>query len=280
MVEGPGDTFYIYIVSDGTGETAVNLVRALITQFSKEQRMFTRRYAKVTTSVSVDRVLENARNNGSPVFVAYTLVNSELRTYLRNRLFELGIPGYDLFTTFLAQLSGFLGAEPEENPDKFHGISEKYFKRMAAVEFTFRHDDGKLLEGMDEADIVLVGVSRTGKTPLSMYLALYGHRVINIPLAKGVRPPEKLNQIDQKKIIGLTIDPQRLAEIRRERMTGLKVVKSQYCNPGAVLEEIEEAAAFFRKHRRWPLIDVTNRSIEETAVLVRDKVFGRDRLLT
>ena len=268
---------YIYVVSDGSGETAANLVRALITQFSSVKDIFIRRYAQVKSTAKVDQIVANALQNRGSVLIAYTLVNSAIRDYLDIKIKEGGLHGYDLFTTLLVKLTDFLAARPEENPDKFHGVSEKYFKRMEAVEFTINHDDGKRLMGLEGADVVLVGVSRTGKTPLSIYLSLYGLKVVNIPLAKGVKPPPELEAISQRKIVGLTIDPTRLMEIRRRRMTGLQVNQSQYSDPAAILEEVEEVNAYFRKHRRWPVIDVTNRSIEETATLVRDKVFGKDR---
>ncbi|WP_272932505.1 pyruvate, water dikinase regulatory protein [Sulfidibacter corallicola] len=268
---------YIYVVSDGTGETAGNMVRSLITQFSNVQGIFIRKYPKVTNFSAVDRILKNAVQSVNPVMVIYTLVDHKVKDYLRQRLQDAGVPGYDLFTSLLSQLSTFLGARPQESPDLFHGVNEKYFKRMEAIEFTLRHDDGRLVKDLGEADIVLVGVSRAGKTPLSIYLSLYGHKVVNIPLAKGVKPPSELETVSQKKIVGLTINPERLMEIRKKRLTGMKVGQSEYYDPQAILEELEEANTLFRKNRRWPIIDVTNRSIEEIAGLVRDKVFGRDR---
>jgi len=149
---------------------------------------------------------------------------------------------------------------------------------MEAIEFTMRHDDGQIVSGLEDADIVLVGVSRAGKTPLSMYLSLYGYKVVNIPLALGVKPPDDLDHINQRKIVALTIDPHHLLEIRKKRITGLKAGGSEYSEPKKIIEELEEAQAFFRKHRHWPVINVTDRSIEETAALVRDKVYGRDRM--
>lgn len=278
--ELPEGSHCMFILSDGTGETAANLVRALITQFSEPAHVYTRRYRKIKNVKDLDRVLDHASQVGGPVFIAYTLVNSELREYMSTQIRTRGLRGYDLFTSLLSELSDFLGSRPEENPDKFHGISDKYFKRIEAIEFTLRHDDGQLMNDcLDKADIVLVGVSRTGKTPLSIYLSLYGHKVVNIPLARGVKPPAELEEIDQHKIVALTIDPSRLLEIRKKRLTGLRVAQSDYSSAEAVLAEIEEADAFFRKHRRWPVIDVTARSIEETAGLVRDKVYGPFRKL-
>lgn len=268
---------YFFVVSDGSGETAVNLLRALLTQFSEEYGIYTRRYPKVKDVTHVNRVLNGAMQIEGSVFVAYTLVNQDLRRYMNEQIVMRGLKGLDLFSTPLQVLSDFLGSSPEENPDKFHGVNDQYFKRMEAIEFTLNHDDGKRLKGLEEADIVLVGVSRAGKTPLSMYLSLYGYKVVNVPLAKGVTPPADLDEINQRKIVALTIDPMRLAEIRKRRMTGLSVNQSDYSDPESILDEVDEVDAYFRKHRRWPVIDVTNRSIEETAGLVRDKVFGRDR---
>jgi hypothetical protein len=270
---------YIFVVSDGSGETAGNLIRALLTQFSKTTGIYTRRYPKVKDISQVDRIINAAKESPGSVFVAYTLVNSGLREYLHNRLMECAIRGFDLFTMALTEVAAFLGDEPEQDPDRFHGVNSTYFKRMEAIEFTLMHDDGKRISGLNGADVVLVGVSRTGKTPLSMYLSFYGLKVVNIPLALGVKPPKELDEIDQRKIVALTIDPSRLLEIRKRRLTGLKVGESDYSKPETILNEIDEADRFFRKHRRWPVIDVTNRSIEETASLVRDRVFGRDRLV-
>ncbi len=275
----PPQGFYIYVVSDGSGETAGNLIRALLTQFARTKGIYTRRYAKVTDFKHVDKILESARHNPDPVMVAYTIVNSELRDYLKVGLDRIERRGFDLFTTALMEISSFLGAEPSRNADLFHGVSKAYFKRMEAIEFTLYHDDGKRITGLEDSDIVLVGVSRTGKTPLSMYLSFYGYKVVNVPLAKGVKPPPELDDIEQRKFVALTIDPSRLLEIRRRRLSSLSVMQSEYTSPDAILEEIDEADAYFRRHRRWPVIDVTSRSIEETASLVRDKVFGRDRLV-
>lgn len=269
--------FVIYVLSDGTGETAANLVRALVTQYSQVHGIFIRRYSKVSDIETLDRVLGTIEHREHAAMIVYTLVNQEIRAYLDAEIKRRGLIGYDLFSSILVKLTEFFGTQPEENPDRFHGVNEQYFKRMEAVEYTMRNDDGKNLTDLEEADIVLVGVSRTGKTPLSIYLSLYGYKVINVPLVKGVSPPPALEKINQRKIIGLTIDPVRLMEIRKKRETGLKVNQSEYSNPNAILNELEEVNAYFRRHRRWPVIDVTNRSIEETATLVRDKVFGRDR---
>jgi regulator of PEP synthase PpsR (kinase-PPPase family) len=271
---------YLYIVSDGTGETAANLIRALITQFPDVHGIYIRRYPIVKDTHAVDRILKSAKLSSGPVLVAYTLVNNELRDYMRRELEAYQLEGYDLFSSLLSRLSIFLKANPKESPGEFHGINEQYFKRMEAIEYTLSHDDGKLLKDLPEADVVLVGVSRTGKTPLSIYLSLYGLKVVNVPLAKGVKPPPLLEQIPQHKIVALTIDPMRLLDIRKRRLTGLQITRNDYNDPKAILEEVEEADALFRRNRRWPIIDVTSRSIEETATLVRDKVFGRDRLVT
>lgn len=269
--------FFIYVLSDGTGETAANLVRALVTQFSSVHGIFIRRYSKVSDFATLDRIIATIEHRQHAAVIVYTLVNTDTRSYLSEEIKKRGLIGYDLFSNILGKMTQLFGVEPDENPDRFHGVNEQYFKRMEAVEYTMRNDDGKNLADLEEADIVLVGVSRTGKTPLSIYLSLYGFKVINVPLVKGVAPPDALEVINQKKIIGLTIDPVRLMEIRKKREIGLNVSQSDYSNPAVILDELEEVNAYFRRHRRWPVIDVTNRSIEETATLVRDKVFGRDR---
>ncbi len=271
-------THHIFVVSDGSGETAINMVRAMLTQFSSHPGVYIRRYSQVKDRKAIEKVLYSAAQVDVPVMVGYTIVNTELNQFLSEGLRRIqGCYALDLFSQPMAKLAAFLDASPEENPDRFHGVDDTYFKRMEAIEFTLRHDDGQLMTGLEEADIVLVGVSRAGKTPLSLYLSLYGYKVVNIPLAKGVKPPDELEHIKQRKIVGLTIDPSHLLEIRKKRITGLNAGSSEYSDPQAIMEELEEAARFFRKHRHWPLINVTNRSIEETASLVRDKVYGRDR---
>lgn len=274
-----GPSHHIFIVSDGSGETAINMMRAMLTQFSNYPGIYIRRYSQIKDRRSVEKVLYSASQVDVPVLVGYTMVNSDLNQFLSEGLQRIpGARGLDLFSQPMAQLSSFLGSNPEENPDRFHGVDDAYFKRMEAIEFTMRHDDGQMVSGLEDADIVLVGVSRAGKTPLSMYLSLYGYKVVNIPLALGVKPPDDLEHINQRKIVALTIDPSHLLEIRKKRITGLKAGSSEYSAPEKIMEELEWARQFFRKHRHWPVINVTSRSIEETAALVRDKVYGRDRI--
>ena len=173
----------------------------------------------------------------------------------------------------------YLRERPEERPGSFHAVGDKYFRRIEAIEFALKFDDGIDMAGLIDADIVLVGISRTSKTPLSMYLAMEGFKVMNVPLVPGVPLPEELKAIPQGRVVGLTIQADRLQEIRAYRLKrlGASGTADSYSDMGRILEELAYADEVFKHHRRWPVLDVTGRSIEETAGLVLDRVFGKER---
>jgi len=167
----------------------------------------------------------------------------------------------------LTAFANFFEAEPDYKPGLLHAVNDQYFKRVAAIEFTLNHDDGRNISSLEEADVILVGISRTSKTPLSMYLSLEGIKTVNVPIVMGVPLPEKLFQVDQRKIFGLTIDPEALFQIRKNRLSrlGLSRDEGDYADMAKVTEEIEWANKIFSENKRWPIFNVTGKALEETA---------------
>ena len=268
----------IYVVSGGSGETAHRMVQAALTQFAKgEASAVVRRFQNVRSQEDMDRVLQMAAEKRAVII--HTTVSREMRFYLADRCAELRLTQVDLFGNLLDTLALYLRERPEERPGSFHAVGDKYFRRIEAIEFALKFDDGIDMGGLPGADIVLVGISRTSKTPLSMYLAMEGYKVLNVPLVPGVPLPSELESIPQGRIVGLTIQPDRLQEIRAYRLKRLGAAGSadSYSDLGHILEELVYADEVFKQHRRWPILDVTGRSIEETAGLVLDRVFGKER---
>ncbi len=268
----------IYVVSGGSGETAQRMVQAALTQFSKgESSALVRRFQNVRSQEDMDRVLQMAAEKRAVII--HTTVSREMRFYLADRCAELRLTQVDLFGNLLDTLALYLRERPEERPGSFHAVGDKYFRRIEAIEFALKFDDGIDMGGLPDADIVLVGISRTSKTPLSMYLAMEGYKVLNVPLVPGVPLPPELDTIPQGRIVGLTIQPDRLQEIRAYRLKRLGAAGSadNYSDLGHILDELVYADEIFKQHRRWPILDVTGRSIEETAGLVLDRVFGKER---
>jgi hypothetical protein len=268
----------IYVVSGGSGETAQRMVQAALTQFSKgESSALVRRFQNVRSREDLDRVLDMAAEKRAVII--HTTVSRGMRDYLATRCAELRLTQVDLFGNLLDTLAIYLRERPEETAGSFHAVGDKYFRRIEAIEFALKFDDGIDMSGLSEADIVLVGISRTSKTPLSMYLAMEGFKVMNVPLVPGVPLPPEVDTIPQGRIVGLTIQPDRLQEIRAYRLKRLGASGSadSYSDMGRILEELAYADQVFKQHRRWPVLDVTGRSIEETAGLVLDRVFGKER---
>jgi regulator of PEP synthase PpsR (kinase-PPPase family) len=268
----------IYVVSGGSGETAHRMVEAALTQFSRaEHSAFVRRFQNVRSVEDLDKVLQMAADKRA--VIVHTTVSREMRDYIDRRCAELRLTQVDLFGNLLDTLAIYLRERPEERPGSFHAVGDKYFRRIEAIEYALKYDDGIDMGGLVDADIVLVGISRTSKTPLSMYLAMEGFKVMNVPLVPNVALPAELEQIPQGRIVGLTIQADRLQEIRAYRLKRLGAVGSadNYSDMGRILEELQYADDIFKHHRRWPVLDVTGRSIEETAGLVLDRVFGKER---
>jgi regulator of PEP synthase PpsR (kinase-PPPase family) len=198
--------------------------------------------------------------------VAYTLVDPVLAEAVERVAEEHGLFAVDLLSGLIYSLSRFLGVASQEKPGLLHRIDTDYHKRVEAVNFTVKHDDGQETRYLHKADLVLVGVSRSSKTPLSMYLAHKGYKVANVPLVKGIEPPEELFQIDQNKIVGLIIDPKRLVDIRASRLINMRQSsRGSYADYQQVEDELAYCKQLYRCHQEWQVINVTNKSIEEAA---------------
>ena len=253
----------IYVVSDSTGETAERVIRAALSQFYDEDVRI-HRLCQIRNQADVQQALSVAVNE--PGMVAYTLVDPLLAETVERVAEEHGLFAVDLLSGLIYSLSRFLGAASQEKPGLLHRIDTDYHKRVEAVNFTVKHDDGQETRYLHKADLVLVGVSRSSKTPLSMYLAHKGYKVANIPLVKGIAPPEELFQIDQKKIVALIIDPKRLVEIRTSRLITMRQSpRGSYADYEQVEEELACCKQLYRRHPEWMVINVTNKSVEEAA---------------
>ena len=265
----------IHLVSDSTGDTAARVARAAQAQFSAHPTTLVR-HPRVTTTDGLARAFERISGR-SGIAVFFTLIDRELRRITIDVCQREGIAHCDLLGPPIEALTAASGDEAELVPGRPLAFDQDYFKRVAAMEFAVKHDDGLAGEGLDEAEIVLIGVSRTGKTPLSMYLGYLGFKTANVPLVRGIQPPANLFRISGHKIIGLTIDPERLAKIRGRRIRAIGggvSVRDGYAELNRIFEEIEEAATVQRR-LGCPVIDVTNIALEEAANRIIDLIDER-----
>jgi len=261
----------IFVLSDGTGETADQMIKAALVQYRREGLNIVR-YKNIRNEAQVASIFEEAHQ--SRAVVIYTVVSDELRHYIQGMSTQSGVPSVDLLGPLFSILSRFLVKDPHAQAGLFHQVNEYYFKRIEAIEFTVKHDDGRYADNLEAADIILVGLSRTSKTPLSVYLSYKGWKVANVPVVKGIAPPQRLFETDQRKIIGLIIDPHTLVRIRRERLIKMgEDPTGVYASLEHVLEEIDFCKEIYRKNRRWPVFDVTGKALEETATEV-EKYIG------
>jgi [pyruvate, water dikinase]-phosphate phosphotransferase / [pyruvate, water dikinase] kinase len=260
----------LHIVSDSTGETAARLVLALEAQFP-DQDFEEVRHPRAETVDDLERAVRSAR--GHAAVVIYTLVDPDLRDAMRRLCRRARVHYCDLLGHPIDAVARVSGQAASMTPGSRAPLNPAYFRRIEAMEFAVKYDDG-VGAGLDEADIVLVGVSRTSKTPLSIYLGYLGHKVANVPVVKGIAPPKELFEINPVKIVGVNINPDRLAEIRRARVRNLGANNRRYAELQEIYDELEEASAI---HRRLgcPVIDISELSIEETAQRILRTVEGR-----
>jgi regulator of PEP synthase PpsR (kinase-PPPase family) len=251
----------LHVISDATGETAARLVQALEAQFP-DQPFREVRHPRVETVTDLEQAVGLAR--GRPAVVVYTLVEPELRDAMRQLCRRARVHYCDLLGHPIEAVARVSGMAARMTPGTRHALDAHYFQRMEAIEFAVKFDDGVGGGSLQKADIVLVGVSRTSKTPLSIYLGYLGHKTANVPIVKGIEPPKELFEIDRARIVGLTIDPTRLAEIRRQRVRAMGSPDSQYADLVEIYDELEEAANVQRR-LGCPILDVSELSIEETA---------------
>jgi regulator of PEP synthase PpsR (kinase-PPPase family) len=258
----------IYLVGEGTGETISKIARAALVQFNRE-KFEVKTFFMVKDRQYVSRITKSAFEDKA--LIAFSIVQPSLRDFLIQEAHRKGLKAIDVIGDFIVQLSIFLGEKPMEIPGRQYILDEDYFRRIDAINFSVKHDDGKLPQGLKEADLVLVGLSRTGKTPLSTYLANQGWKVANVPIHPDMDTPQELLQIDQKKVFGLTISVESLVKLRESRLEQLGLMPyAKYADPIQVADEIDWSKEFFKHHPRWRIIDVSIKAIEEiSANIVR-----------
>jgi regulator of PEP synthase PpsR (kinase-PPPase family) len=261
------NTYQIYLISDSTGETLERIFLALKAQFKNiEYKIHS--YSFTRTENQILRILEDAETNNNSI-ILYTIVDNNLAKYLANTSDNKKIPCFGVLGNLILNFSKILNQKASHEPSGQHILNDEYYDRIEAIQFTMNHDDGNLLNEIDKSDIILVGVSRTSKTPTSIYLANKGFKTSNIPLVNEHSLPEKLKNNPQFTcVVGLSTEPERLADLRKNRMTSLKESENtKYTNLDDIKDEVIKAKKTFQKYK-WPVIDVTRKSVEETAASI------------
>ena len=261
------NTYQIYLISDSTGETLDRIFLALKAQFVNiEYKVHS--YSFTRTENQILKILDEAKKNQNSV-ILYTIVENNLAKYLANESDKKNIPCFGVLGNLILNFSKILNQKASHEPSGQHALNDEYYERIEAIQFTMNHDDGNLISDVDKSDIVLVGVSRTSKTPTSIYLANRGFKTSNIPLVNENSLPKKLRENPQLTcVVGLSTEPERLVEIRKNRMNSLKETENtKYTNIEIIKKEVNEAKKTFQKYR-WPSIDVTRKSVEEAAASI------------
>jgi hypothetical protein len=257
--------FHMHLVSDATGETLNTVARAAAAQYADYQPL-EHIYALVRTEKQLLRVLTAIERE--PGVVLFTIVDKQLRLALERRCVELGVPCISILDPVIANLAKYLNAETKPSVGGQHALNDEYFRRIDALNFTMAHDDGLHPEDLEEADVVLAGISRTSKTPTSIYLANRGVKTANVPIVPMIPPPVELEVLKRPLVVGLVASPDRIAQMRRHRLLSIKEDReTNYADEASISEELANMRRLCARHG-WPLIDVTRRSIEETAAAV------------
>jgi regulator of PEP synthase PpsR (kinase-PPPase family) len=261
------NTYQIYLISDSTGETLDRVFLAIKAQF-KNIEYDVKSYFFTRTENQVSKIMEDAKKNDNAI-ILYTIVDISLAKFLANKGDEKKIPCFSVLGNLIMNFSKLLNQKASHVPSGQHALNEEYYERIEAIQFTMAHDDGNLVEDLDKADLILLGVSRTSKTPTSIYLANKGYKTLNIPLVNEKSIPESLKKNPKLScVVGLTTEPQRLVDIRKNRMNALKERENtNYTNIRKIEKEISDAKKTFTKYK-WPTIDVTRKSVEETAASI------------
>jgi len=262
-----GNTYQIYLVSDSTGETLDRVFLAIKAQF-KNIEYDVKSYFFTRTENQVVKILEEAKKNKNSI-ILYTIVDNNLAKFLANKSSERKIPCFGVLGNLILSFSKLLNQQASHVPSGQHALNEEYYERIEAIQFTMNHDDGNMVEELDRSDLILLGVSRTSKTPTSIYLANKGFKTSNIPLVNENSIPESLKKNPKMAcVIGLTTEAERLVDIRKNRMMTLKERENtSYTDIQKIKEEVEDAKKTFAKYK-WPTIDVTRKSVEETAASI------------
>jgi regulator of PEP synthase PpsR (kinase-PPPase family) len=259
----------VFVVSDSMGETAQLVARAVLSQFPEED-VELRRFSHIETPEAAREVMNAARSR--PTLIIFTIIIPEVRDVVIREAAESRIPVADIMGPALSGLEEITGQEALLEAGLIHRLDKKYFRRVEAVEFAVNHDDGKDPQGYRQADVVLLGVSRSSKTPVSMYLANRGIRVANLPLVPEVPPPPELHRVPVRKVVGLKISPNKLLAIRKERVRAMRVEEdSNYADMQQILTELSYAEEVFREIGCY-VVDITENAVEETALMVMEYV--------
>ena len=261
------NTYQIYLISDSTGETLERIFLALKAQFKNIDYKI-HSYSFTRTENQILKILENAEITNNSI-ILYTIVDNNLAKYLANTSNDKKIPCFGVLGNLILNFSKILNQKASHEPSGQHILNDEYYDRIEAIQFTMNHDDGNLSNEIDESDIILVGVSRTSKTPTSIYLANKGFKTSNIPLVNENSLPEKLKKDPSFTcVVGLSTEPERLADLRKNRMNSLKENElTKYTNLEVIKDEVKNAKKTFQKYK-WPVIDVTRKSVEETAASI------------
>jgi regulator of PEP synthase PpsR (kinase-PPPase family) len=261
------NTYQIYLISDSTGETLDRIFLALKAQFKNiEYKVHPHSFTR--TQNQIIKILETAKKNENSI-ILYTIVDNGLAKFLANQSEDKGLPCFGVLGNLILSFSKLLNQRASHQPSGQHVLNEEYYQRIEAIQFTMSHDDGNLVNEVGKSDIILLGVSRTSKTPTSIYLANKGYKTSNIPLVNENSIPKILKENPKLScVVGLNTEPQRLVDIRKNRMSSLKETdNTKYTNIDNIQKEIEEAKKTFKKYG-WPTIDVTRKSVEETAASI------------
>lgn len=270
--------YHVHLVSDATGETLNAIARAALAQFEGVV-VHEHFYALVRSQRQLQRAVEHIR--AEPGLVFFTLVNPELRQELLRECAAMSLPSYDVLETPIAVMRQFLGAGAAEThrPGGQHDVDQKYLQRIEALNFSIAHDDGQSLDTISDAQVILVGASRTSKTPTCVYLAIRGIRAANVPLVPGAPLPPQLLSVAKPLVVGLWASPDRLVQVRRNRLTTLGEARDTgYVDLDSVRTEVANTRKLFEQ-QDWPVIDVSRRSIEETAAAVLNLLIERGETL-
>ena len=258
--------YNVYLVSDSTGETLDRIFLSLKSQFSNFQYE-KKEFAFVRTEQQIDKIIKEC-NNLENSLILYTIVETKLAKYISKQSINNNVPCFGVLGNLILSFSKLLNQKAIHKPSAQHVLDDDYYRRIEAIQFTMSHDDGKKIDDIDDADVILLGVSRTSKTPTSIYLANRGFKTINIPLILDQKIPDSLKLNNKACIVGLVADPERLADIRRNRVAIMRDHKlKEYTDLEFIRKEINDSKNLFKKNN-WPIIDVTRRSVEETAASI------------
>ena len=260
------EKYNVYLVSDSTGETLDRIFLSLKSQFANFDYV-KKEFAFIRTEQQIDKIIKECNKIENSI-ILYTIVETKLAKYLASQSENFSVPCFGVLGNLILNFSKLLNQKAIHKPSAQHVLDEDYYKRIEAIQFTMSHDDGKKVDDINKADVVLLGVSRTSKTPTSIYLANRGYKTVNIPLVLDQKIPEDLYSNTTSCIVGLVADPERLSDIRRNRVAIMQDQNlKEYTDLESIKKEVEDSKKLFKKNS-WPVIDVTRRSVEETAASI------------